>query len=193
MRRIVLAAVLVTLFGAPAMAQMSARQDLWPQLVVDVFEGRAMQDGAGVIALDAPYRAEDAAIVPITIRSELPAGSHLRIENITLVIDNNPAPVAAHSGPLAVRATSHSRTSFASPVGRAWATGRPSRAARAGLTNCTAPKNRRKRRCIRGDTPGTTRPATGMRVTSDMFTPARPARMSPGTRAACAPCGRSRG
>ena len=29
----------------------------------------------GVIALEAPYRAEDAAIVPITIRSELPAGS----------------------------------------------------------------------------------------------------------------------
>ena len=95
MCRAVLAALLATLFGAPAMAQMSARQDLWPQLVIDVFEGRAMQDGAGVIALDAPDRAEDAAIVPMTIRSELPAGSHLRIEKITLVIDNNPAPVAA--------------------------------------------------------------------------------------------------
>jgi sulfur-oxidizing protein SoxY len=52
-------------------------------------------DGAGVIALDAPYRAEDAAIVPITIRSELPAGSPLKIARITLVIDSNPAPVAA--------------------------------------------------------------------------------------------------
>jgi sulfur-oxidizing protein SoxY len=95
MRSAALAALLVTLLGTPAAAQMSSRSDLWPQLVIDVFEGRSMEDGAGIIALDAPYRAEDAAIVPITIRSELPAGSDLRIEKITLIIDNNPAPVAA--------------------------------------------------------------------------------------------------
>jgi sulfur-oxidizing protein SoxY len=94
MRRAALAALLVAGFAAsPAEAQKS--QDLWPDLVRDVFDGRAMVDGAGIIALDAPYRAEDAAIVPMTIRSELPAGSALRIEKITLVIDNNPAPVAA--------------------------------------------------------------------------------------------------
>ena len=63
--------------------------------MINVFDARPIADGAGVIALDAPYRAEDAAIVPITIRSELPAGSALKIEKITLVIDNNPAPVAA--------------------------------------------------------------------------------------------------
>jgi sulfur-oxidizing protein SoxY len=63
--------------------------------VTNVFDDRPMSDGAGVIALEAPYRAEDAAIVPITIRSELPADSPVRIEKITLVIDNNPSPVAA--------------------------------------------------------------------------------------------------
>jgi sulfur-oxidizing protein SoxY len=48
-----------------------------------------------VLSLEAPVRAEDAAIVPITIRSELPAASDLRIQKITLVIDENPSPVAA--------------------------------------------------------------------------------------------------
>lgn len=96
MRRALLAALVLTGFtAAPAVAQTSAREDLWPQLIVDVFDGREIENGAGIIALEAPYRAEDAAIVPMTIRSELPAGSDLRIEKLTLVIDNNPSPVAA--------------------------------------------------------------------------------------------------
>ena len=72
-----------------------AADDPWPDLVTNVFDDRPIEEGAGVISLETPYRAEDAAIVPITIRSELPADSPLRIEKITLVIDNNPAPVAA--------------------------------------------------------------------------------------------------
>ncbi len=80
---------------ATAQAQTAAADATWADLVANVFDGRPMQDGAGVISLEAPYRAEDAAIVPLTIRSELPAGSDLRIEKITLVIDENPAPVAA--------------------------------------------------------------------------------------------------
>jgi sulfur-oxidizing protein SoxY len=73
----------------------AAQYDPWPDLVASVFDGRAIEDGTGIIALDAPYRAEDAAVVPMTIRSELPDGSPRRIEKITLVIDNNPSPVAA--------------------------------------------------------------------------------------------------
>ena len=61
----------------------------------DIFNGRTLEDGAGLITLDAPYRAEDAAIVPLTIRATLPAGDTRRVEAITLVIDKNPAPVAA--------------------------------------------------------------------------------------------------
>ena len=40
-----------------------------------------------VLAIDAPYRAEDAAIVPITIRTLLPAGDGRQVRRITLVID----------------------------------------------------------------------------------------------------------
>ena len=54
-----------------------------------------LEDGTGLITLDAPYRAEDAAIVPLTVRATLPAGDTRRVEAITIVIDKNPAPVAA--------------------------------------------------------------------------------------------------
>ena len=54
-----------------------------------------MNDGAGVIAIEMPLRAEDAAIVPVTLRATLPPGDTRRVVAITLVIDQNPAPMAA--------------------------------------------------------------------------------------------------
>ena len=69
--------------------------DLWPGLVQDIFNNRAMNDGNGVIAIEMPYRAEDAAIVPVTLRATLAPGDARRVLAITLVIDQNPAPMAA--------------------------------------------------------------------------------------------------
>lgn len=69
--------------------------DPWPGLVQDIFNNRDMNDGSGVVAIEMPYRAEDAAIVPVTLRSVLPPGDGRRIVAITLVIDQNPSPMAA--------------------------------------------------------------------------------------------------
>ena len=69
--------------------------DPWPGLVQDIFDNRPMNDGADVIAIEMPYRAEDAAIVPVTLRTRLAAGDSRRVLRITLVIDQNPAPMAA--------------------------------------------------------------------------------------------------
>jgi sulfur-oxidizing protein SoxY len=69
--------------------------DPWPGLVQDIFNNRDMNDGSGVIAIDMPYRAEDAAIVPVTLRNLLPPGDLRRVVAITLVIDQNPSPMAA--------------------------------------------------------------------------------------------------
>jgi sulfur-oxidizing protein SoxY len=80
--------------GAPSIA-LAAADDPWPELARDIFNGRTLEDGSGLITLDAPYRAEDAAIVPLTVRATLPAGDTRRVEAITIVIDKNPAPVAA--------------------------------------------------------------------------------------------------
>jgi sulfur-oxidizing protein SoxY len=84
------------LFGTLlASAATSEANDPWPGLVQDIFNGLPMNDGSDVIAIEMPYRAEDAAIVPVTLRTRLPAGDSRRVLTITLVIDQNPAPMAA--------------------------------------------------------------------------------------------------
>jgi sulfur-oxidizing protein SoxY len=69
--------------------------DPWPGLVQDIFNNRAMNDGSDVIGIEMPYRAEDAAIVPVTLKSKLAPDDARRVVAITLVIDQNPAPMAA--------------------------------------------------------------------------------------------------
>jgi sulfur-oxidizing protein SoxY len=76
-------------------AAMAEPYDPWPGLVQDIFDNRAMNDGSDVIAIEMPYRAEDAAIVPVTLRSKLSPADARRVVAITLVIDQNPAPMAA--------------------------------------------------------------------------------------------------
>ena len=95
MRRALIAAGLLIALGGVANAQAAPKDDPWPFLVKNVFDDKPIDDGAGVISLEAPYRAEDAAIVPITIHSQLAADSPIKIVKITLTIDGNPAPVAA--------------------------------------------------------------------------------------------------
>ncbi len=69
--------------------------DPWPGLVQDIFNNRPMNDGSDVIGIEMPYRAEDAAIVPVTLASKLSPDDNRRMVAITLVIDQNPSPMAA--------------------------------------------------------------------------------------------------
>jgi len=93
LRTLGIAAIAAIAVHAVAAAETTA--DPWPGLAQDAFKGRPVEDGSGLLALDAPARAEDAAIVPLTVRATLPAGDTRRVKAITLVIDQNPAPVAA--------------------------------------------------------------------------------------------------
>jgi sulfur-oxidizing protein SoxY len=87
--------LLIAMHFGVAPAASAESYDPWPGLARDIFNNRAMNDGAGVIALEMPVRAEDAAIVPVTLRTTLPPGDIRRVVAITLVIDQNPAPMAA--------------------------------------------------------------------------------------------------
>lgn len=87
--------LLIAMHFGVAPAASAESYDPWPGLARDIFNNRAMNDGAGVIALEMPVRAEDAAIVPVTLRATLPPGDTRRVVAITLVIDQNPAPMAA--------------------------------------------------------------------------------------------------
>ncbi len=70
-------------------------EEAWLDLRGDLFGEREILDGDGVVALEAPYRAADAAIVPISIIAKIPQTDARYIKTLTLVIDENPAPVAA--------------------------------------------------------------------------------------------------
>lgn len=90
-----LGALLIVAPLSAAQAAASEANDVWPELKRLHFGDRPINDGAGVIGLEAPERAEDAAIVPITISDMLPADSERRIDKVWLVIDNNPVPMSA--------------------------------------------------------------------------------------------------
>jgi sulfur-oxidizing protein SoxY len=94
---ILLAAGLALCASAGALrAAAPEADDPWPELARDIFKGRPLLDGKGLISIEMPYRAEDAAIVPVTLRTHLRTGeAHVAVKAITLVIDQNPSPVAA--------------------------------------------------------------------------------------------------
>jgi sulfur-oxidizing protein SoxY len=96
LRLFCIAGLLSIMLGSPlASAAGPEPYDPWPGLVQDIFKNRPINDGSDVIGIEMPYRAEDAAIVPVTLRTKLAPSDSRRIRTITLVIDQNPAPMAA--------------------------------------------------------------------------------------------------
>jgi sulfur-oxidizing protein SoxY len=96
--RLLLVAGLMTVTPIDAGSIQAATPDShdpWPGLVQDIFNNRPIDEGAGIVAIEMPYRAEDAAIVPVTLRITLSPADNRRVVAITLVIDQNPAPMAA--------------------------------------------------------------------------------------------------
>jgi sulfur-oxidizing protein SoxY len=70
--------------------------EIWHKVRASLFEKRPITTvGDDTLLLDAPVRAEDAAVVPIAMRARLPQTAASFITKLTLVIDNNPSPIAA--------------------------------------------------------------------------------------------------
>ena len=68
-----------------------AREQRWTELRQSVFGDKPVEQKDGFLSLDAPVRAEDAALVPMDIKVSNPD----QVKGLTLVIDENPGPVAA--------------------------------------------------------------------------------------------------
>lgn len=88
---VAMAAVLLASGVAHAADEAAERAARWTELSQSVFGDRKIEDAKGLISLDAPVRAEDAALVPIALNSSAPGD----IKAVTLFIDDNPSPVAA--------------------------------------------------------------------------------------------------
>ena len=72
----------------------AAEESTWDDFSHNLFGEATLFDGTGIVGIDAPERAFDAAVVPVTIHLALPAQDPRRVTQVTLVIDENPAPVA---------------------------------------------------------------------------------------------------
>jgi sulfur-oxidizing protein SoxY len=70
--------------------------EIWHKVRASLFESRPIKNvGDDTLVLDAPMRAEDAAVVPIAMRARLPHTASSHVAKLYLVIDNNPSPISA--------------------------------------------------------------------------------------------------
>jgi sulfur-oxidizing protein SoxY len=85
--------VTATLAGLAMLAltgSVRAADDPWPDLARDIFKGRPLVEDS-LATLDAPTRAEDAALVQLTVK--VPGAAAGSIKSLTMVVDQNPSPV----------------------------------------------------------------------------------------------------
>ena len=75
-------------------SQDQPSEETWNSIKGDIFRDRPILDGTGLVVLDAPRRAEDAAVVPIGMRVNFGSDDKRILQSLTLVVDENPAPVA---------------------------------------------------------------------------------------------------
>jgi sulfur-oxidizing protein SoxY len=92
--RLSLAFAMGVLVSSAARAEddAAARLARWHDLRQSIFGDRTVANGDDKIAIEAPVRALDAALVPVTITVKAPQ----EVKGIYLTIDDNPAPLAAH-------------------------------------------------------------------------------------------------
>lgn len=77
-----------------AISGLSARADDWTDIRNDAFAGRPVLEAAtSALTLYGPNQASNGALVPVSIH--MPTATAMRAKKLTLVIDRNPAPIAA--------------------------------------------------------------------------------------------------
>lgn len=90
--RRILAGLLLAVFAAlPAVSADTVWLDPVRQAY---FSDRPITESADVIRLEAPERAEDPAVVPVSITAGFPQTADRYIKTITVLIDKNPVPLA---------------------------------------------------------------------------------------------------
>jgi sulfur-oxidizing protein SoxY len=89
-----LAALALTLLVSQGSALAQDSEATWEVIRPQLFGERLIEDGTPLIELVAPKRADDAALVPVDLHVRQREGV-APVKAVTLVIDENPAPLAA--------------------------------------------------------------------------------------------------
>ncbi len=70
--------------------------EAWNRIRASLFQDRPIEEASGdLLRIDAPNRAEDAAVVPIGLHTGIEQGTQRYVQKSWLIIDQNPSPVAA--------------------------------------------------------------------------------------------------
>lgn len=93
MRRARLLLVMSVMVAATAATGPAIAGKAWDEIQAGVFAGRTIQPAGEIVALTAPFRPSDQRAVPIDVEAKFADGRSVRA--ITLVVDENPSPVAA--------------------------------------------------------------------------------------------------
>ncbi len=104
--------VVLPMVAMPAESGGPPDSPMWQKLHAGLFQNRPISDnGDELIELTAPKRAEDAAVVPVSIRAKILQTPTRYIKSIHLIVDDNPAPLAAvfHMTPQSGRADIETR------------------------------------------------------------------------------------
>ena len=104
-RRSALGAALLATLGTAAFGQAKSAESpessaIWQKVRASLFQSRPIATvtstaSDGMLLLETPVRADDAAVVPIAIRTRAPQAGGKRIDKVYLIIDNNPSPISA--------------------------------------------------------------------------------------------------
>jgi len=84
---------LLVLLLASSIALAAEDESEWNSVLKNqYFAGKSIEESSDIIELDAPYRAEDPALVPLKIISKIPQSQDRYIKKILVLVDKNPFP-----------------------------------------------------------------------------------------------------
>lgn len=84
----------LVLLMIPLLASAAKDEIQWKNVLKGkYFSGKSIQESNTIIEIDAPYRAEDPALVPIKIISKIKQTKDKYIKKITVFVDKNPFPL----------------------------------------------------------------------------------------------------
>ena len=85
--------LLLPLLLLPMLVMAAQDDSKWNnELKQQFFAGKTIRETNDVIAIEAPYRAEDPALVPVKIISKIPQTRSRYIKKIVVLVDKNPFP-----------------------------------------------------------------------------------------------------
>ena len=99
MKNIIIKLWVFALLMLPLLASAAKDETQWNNVLKNqYFSGKTIKESNDIVEINAPYRAEDPALVPIKIISKIKQTKDVYIKKIIILIDKNPFPFVGEFG-----------------------------------------------------------------------------------------------